>query len=125
MRDLGQYLAAEGRTVLGVRLPGHGTSPEDMVNTRWGDWLAAVEDGWNLLQGQTERIILVGLSMGGVLSLLSASRLPVNGVVAMSTPYELPSSGFNKYVLSHFLRPLSLISIGSNGKVKVIGLTRK
>ena len=28
--------------------------------------------------------------MGGVLSLISASRLPVRGVVAMSTPYQLP-----------------------------------
>jgi carboxylesterase len=34
--------------------------------------------------------VLVGLSMGGVLSLISATRLPVLGVVAMATPYGLP-----------------------------------
>ena len=108
MRDLGQYLAKQGRTVLGIRLPGHGTTPEDMARMRWGDWLAAVEDGWQLLQEQTEQTFLVGLSMGGILSLLFASRFPVAGVVAMSTPYELPAKGFNKHVLSRILRPLSL-----------------
>ncbi|KAA3645006.1 MAG: alpha/beta fold hydrolase [Chloroflexi bacterium] len=107
MRDMGQYLAAEGRNVLGVRLPGHGTRPEDMIDTRWGHWLAAVEDGWNLLQSQCKQVFLIGLSMGGALSLLFASRIPVSGVVAMSTPYELPSPGFHRQVLSYFLRPLS------------------
>jgi carboxylesterase len=28
--------------------------------------------------------------MGGILSLYSATKLPVNGVIAMSTPYKLP-----------------------------------
>jgi carboxylesterase len=32
----------------------------------------------------------MGLSMGGILALTSASRLPTRGVVAMSTPYKLP-----------------------------------
>ena len=109
MRDLGEYLATQGHTVLGVRLPGHGTRPEDMIPTRWVHWLAAVEDGWNLLRAQCKQIFVIGLSMGGALSLLFASRFPVDGVVVMSTPYEIPSSGFNKHVLSRFLRPLSLV----------------
>jgi carboxylesterase len=32
----------------------------------------------------------MGLSMGGILSLLMSTRLDVMGVVAMSTPYKLP-----------------------------------
>jgi carboxylesterase len=38
----------------------------------------------------TENIFFVGLSMGGVLSLLMSTRLDVRGVVAISTPYKLP-----------------------------------
>jgi len=33
MQPMGDYLAGKGLTVLGVRLAGHGTSPEDMATT--------------------------------------------------------------------------------------------
>jgi carboxylesterase len=91
MRWLGEYLNREhGFTVLGVRLAGHATQPEDMIRSNYTDWLASVEDGFNLLSGAAQSIYLMGLSMGGVLSLTQAARLPVKGVVAMSTPYKLP-----------------------------------
>jgi carboxylesterase len=91
MRWMGEHLAGAGHTVLGVRLPGHATQMEDMERVRWQDWLACVEDGWNLLRGTTRQIFLLGLSMGGALSLLFASRQPVTGLVAISTPNELPA----------------------------------
>ena len=88
---MGDYLNQQGYTCLGVRLAGHATDPEDMIRSRWTDWTASVEDGYNLLRGTTDKIFLVGLSMGGVLSLLMSTRLDVAGVVAMSTPYTLPN----------------------------------
>jgi len=90
MRWMGEYLSSQGHTVLGVRLAGHATQPADIVRTRWQDWLTSVEDGYHLLQGNCERVFVCGLSMGGILSLLFASRFPVAGVIAMSTPYALP-----------------------------------
>ena len=91
MRWLGEYLNRQGYTVCGMRLAGHATRPEDMVRSRWQDWLLSVEDGYALLHSCTDQVCLLGLSMGGVLSLTAAARFPVNGVVAMSTPYELPA----------------------------------
>lgn len=93
MRWMGDYLNGQGFTCLGIRLAGHATRPKDMVRSRWTDWTASVEDGYNLLRGVTDRIFLVGLSMGGALSLLMSTRLDprVRGVVAMSTPFELPA----------------------------------
>ena len=91
MRGLGEYLHRQGYTVCGIRLAGHATRPEDMVRSRWRDWLLSVEDGYNMLHSCTDQVFLLGLSMGGVLSLTAAARFPVNGVVAMSTPYELPA----------------------------------
>ncbi len=106
MRWMGEFLAKRGRTVLGVRLAGHATTTEDMIRTRWPDWLASVEDGYCLLKDCTSQIFLVGLSMGGVLSLLFASKFPVKGVVAMSTPYELPPDPRLKYVQwLHWFKP--------------------
>jgi carboxylesterase len=90
MRWMGEYLTGQGYTCLGIRLAGHGTRPEDMIRSRWTDWTASVEDGYNLLRDSTDRIFLVGLSMGGVLSLLMSTRLDVAGVIAISTPYSLP-----------------------------------
>ena len=98
MRPMGEYIAAMGHTVLGIRLAGHATRPEDMLRVRWQDWLACVEDGWHLLHSAVGSgpIFLIGLSMGGMLSLVFASRrfarrCPIAGLVAMSTPYALRS----------------------------------
>jgi carboxylesterase len=90
MRWMGEYLHQKGYTCLGIRLAGHATDPEDMIRSNWTDWAASVEDGYHLLRGLADRIFLVGLSMGGILSLLMSARLEVKGVIAMSTPYKLP-----------------------------------
>jgi len=37
-----------------------------------------------------DQVFVIGLSMGGILSLLFASQHPVSGVVTMSTPFDLP-----------------------------------
>jgi carboxylesterase len=95
---MGEYLAEHGYTSLGVRLTGHATHPEDMIRSRYTDWLASVEDGYNLLRGYVDHVVLVGLSMGGVLSLLSSTRLEVAGVAVMSTPYALPPDPRLKYL---------------------------
>lgn len=88
---MGEYLHSQGYTCLSVRLAGHATRPEDMIRSRWTDWTASVEDAYHLLCGITGDIFLVGLSMGGILSLLMSTRLEVRGVVAMSTPSRLPA----------------------------------
>jgi carboxylesterase len=90
MRTMGEYLASRGHTVLGIRLPGHATQPEDMLRMRWWDWLHAVEDGYHLLHSAGKRVFIMGLSLGGILTLTAAARLPAAGIVAMSTPYCLP-----------------------------------
>jgi carboxylesterase len=61
-----------------------------MIASRWTDWTASVEDAYFLLKDLTDSIFIIGLSMGGILALLMSTRLNVNGVVAMSTPYKLP-----------------------------------
>jgi carboxylesterase len=92
MRWMGEYLNEQGHTCLGVRLSGHATDPEDMIRSHYTDWMVSVEDGYDLLRGVSDNIFLIGLSMGGSLSLLMSTRLAprVSGVVAMSTPYKLP-----------------------------------
>jgi len=102
MRLLGKYLSAQGHTVLGVRLAGHATRIEDMHRATWQDWLASVEDGFDMLKTCCSKVISIGLSMGGVLSMLAAANYPLDAAVAISAPYDLDDWRLP------FLRPLSL-----------------
>jgi carboxylesterase len=86
MRPLGDALAAEGYTVLGVRLPQHGTTPLDMFHAHWRDWFTAALDGYHLLRAQCDSIFVMGLSMGGAIALKLGADYPAAGVVAMSVP---------------------------------------
>lgn len=89
MRLLGQKLSGQGFTVLAVRLPGHGTVVQDMEPTGWRHWYGAAVDGWHLLNGLCPEINVVGLSMGGLLSLKLAAEYPVHRLAALSTPIFL------------------------------------
>lgn len=86
MRLLGNYLNDLGYTVLAPRLPGHGSSPEEMAKTSWPLWYSAVEDAYILLSGLCTEIDVVGLSMGGLLSLKLSLEYPVNRVASLSAP---------------------------------------
>ena len=106
MRWMGEYLHTQDYTCLGVRLAGHATDPEDMIRSRWTDWTASVEEGYHLLRGIHQDIFLVGLSMGGNLSLLMSTWLQVRGVIAMSTPARMPTD-YPVWVMklaSHFIK---------------------
>jgi len=68
IRRVASTIAAAGLTVEAPLLPGHGTSVADMVETRWSDWSAAAEASYLDLAGRCEKVVVVGLSMGGTLS---------------------------------------------------------
>ena len=90
MRWLGDDLHARGHTVLGVRLAGHGTHPADLARVRWSDWLVDAEEALALAGSLSERVVLIGQSMGGIVALLATGLYPaqVAGVVAIATPFR-------------------------------------
>ena len=86
MRSLGERLCAENFTVFSVRLPGHGTTPEDLAQRSVEEWLAAVERGYQILQQQQLLISGVGISTGALL-LLKLSRLHSFNGLALLSPF--------------------------------------
>jgi carboxylesterase len=68
IRRVASAISDAGLTVEAPLLPGHGTSVADMVETRWSDWSAAAEASYLDLAGRCEKVVVVGLSMGGTLS---------------------------------------------------------
>lgn len=86
MRLLGEHLYQEGYTVLGVRLPGHGTTPEELNETIWQDWYAEAKKGFERLEKCCSEVMVAGLSMGGLLAIKVAAELPVKKAAFLSAP---------------------------------------
>ncbi len=74
MRPWGEHLAALGHTVRVPRLPGHGTTWQDMNRTRWQDWYAELETAFDDLVARCDTVVVGGLSMGGALALRLAEE---------------------------------------------------
>jgi carboxylesterase len=74
LRPWADYLAAAGLSVSLPRLPGHGTTWQEMGRTRWQDWYAEIERAYGELQGHTSEIFAMGISMGGCLALRLAEQ---------------------------------------------------
>jgi len=93
MRELGEYLSSKDLTVLCNPLPGHGTTPYDMLETNWRDWFGAFVENLAELSSRCEKVFLCGMSMGGTLSLHAAAhyaeRYNVAGVAAYGAPVYL------------------------------------
>ncbi|MHB1652385.1 MAG: alpha/beta hydrolase [Desulfitobacteriaceae bacterium] len=89
MRFLGERLAAYGWTILGIRLSGHGTTPEEMAKTGWKDWEQDAQSGVAELRRTCHKVVAVGLSMGGLLSLDLATKDWVNATVSLNAPMLL------------------------------------
>lgn len=90
MRVLGEQLSQLDYPVLGVRLAGHGTSPFDLRKRSWEEWLQSLRRSYRLLSTFCERIVIVGFSSGGALSLLLASEHPegLAGVSGVCVPVK-------------------------------------
>lgn len=90
MRLLGSHLADQGYTVCGPRLAGHGRRAADLAALRWRDWYASAQLGLDELLVSCPRVVVVGLSMGALLSLRMAVERPeILGIVLMAPALEV------------------------------------
>jgi len=71
----GRHLAGHGYGVAVPRLPGHGTSWQELNKCRWADWYGEVQRAFDKLAANCDQVVVGGLSMGGGLVLqLAAER---------------------------------------------------
>lgn len=86
LRPWAEYLAKAGLTVSLPRLPGHGTTWQEMARTRWEDWFAEIDRTFDELQQRCDEIFVMGLSMGGCLALRLAENrgAAVRGLVLVN-----------------------------------------
>lgn len=70
LRHLGEGLHAAGATVVGLRVPGHGTAPSGLVEVTWQDMAAAVRLAMAHVRSKVgdKPVYILGYSNGGALA---------------------------------------------------------
>lgn len=108
MRPLGNYLHDLGYTVLCPRLPGHGTSVEDLEQTVASQWVAAAKVAYALLAKEYKEIYVAGLSMGGLLAIIIAATEKVQRAAFISAPIFVQDKRIHFLpILRYFIHYLS------------------
>jgi alpha-beta hydrolase superfamily lysophospholipase len=95
LRRVGELFKARGFYVLGLRLPGHGTTPGALSHVSWTDWVAASHVGARHVRervGASLPFFMAGYSNGGGLSVkyaldaLSDTSLPLPDSLVLFSP---------------------------------------
>lgn len=91
VRGIAERCVAEGWTVRMPRLPGHGTTWQDLNTRTWPEWHAEVGAAFRELSERCDQVIVVGLSMGGSLVTLLAEQHgdAVDGLVLINPAYRM------------------------------------
>jgi esterase/lipase/1-acyl-sn-glycerol-3-phosphate acyltransferase len=90
MKELAEYLARKGLWVYAPRVKGHGTSPDDLAQTRYPAWVETVDCAYALMRSLCRRVVVGGFSNGAGLTLDLAARVSdMAGVFAVSPPLRL------------------------------------
>lgn len=98
MRGIAEALAAAGFSIEMPLLPGHGTVVDDMLDTTFPEWLGEAEDAYRRLADRCEKVVVVGLSMGGALTVWLGSDHPeIAGLVAINAIVSEPE-GVREFV---------------------------
>lgn len=78
LRPLAEAMARAGYAVELPRLPGHGTSWQDLQARTWPEWADEAGAALDRLRGRTRAVVVAGLSMGGTLALHLAQARPAD-----------------------------------------------
>ena len=99
VRKIASYLKNQGITTKGPLLPGHGTNPYEMNNTRWEDWLGAAEKALLELMQNYKKIFVLGESMGGLLTLHLAAKYPsLLGIMVFAPAVKIHKLWISKFI---------------------------
>jgi carboxylesterase len=101
VRLLAGSLHAQGYTVAGPLLPGHGTTPEDCNRHTWREWYNSVEQTYLDLSTHCQRVVVGGESTGALLTLRLAALHPeVVAILCYAPALKLKLSRGKIFLLS-------------------------
>lgn len=117
-------LHRQGYDVYVPLLPGHGTQPEDFSKTTADDLEAFVLREYRALKQKYAEVALIGFSMGGALSVLTAAQEPVDALVLLAPYFKIshqwyyvfPTEVYQKMfkqLIPYTYRPVAFKQIGN------------
>jgi carboxylesterase len=114
LREWAEATVEAGYRVSLPRLPGHGTSWQELGTTGWQDWYACVEREFLELTRTCDQVFVAGLSLGGALALRLAEQHTeqVSGLVLVNPAIQAYPQSFFAPFLSKFIA--SVKAIGSD-----------
>lgn len=89
VRPIGEALSAVGIAAVGPALPGHNETPERLARVSHEEWVAAAREALARLRAVHARVFVVGLSMGGLVSLALAAEEQVDAAIVVGVPLRL------------------------------------
>ena len=90
-RELAEALHRAGYSVYGVRLRGHGTSPENLRISNWQEWYRSYLRGYAVMRQLCDEVVLGGFSTGGLVALRAAfgREDDIRACFAINSPLRL------------------------------------
>lgn len=112
LRPWAEHLQAAGFRVVVPRLPGHGTSWQEMNLTRWPDWYGEVAEAFTALEKDCGQVFVAGLSMGGALALRLGEEFGerVSGLILINPAINLIDPRMRVLPVLRFVGSLSGIA---------------
>jgi carboxylesterase len=104
-RPMGEALSGAGYTVVAPLLAGHGTTIEDMAKTDRDDWIDSVRVAFESVAEDHDRIHLVGLSMGGLISIIVGAEVGAATISTINSPISFRDKKIYLAGLMHPFRP--------------------
>lgn len=101
MQGIANHLYDMGFTVFAPVLAGHEKTHLELAQTTWRDWYGSAEKSFWELKKKSDKVFVVGLSMGGLLTLKLAIDHPqdIAAIAGLAVPFRLA-----RWV--HFLLPV-------------------
>ena len=102
VRPIAEALVARGLRARAPWMAGHEAGHEALARARHDDWIELAARELAQLRATHARVFVVGISMGGLVSLRLAQTLTVDGLVVVGTPLALKAP---IPLLARWLRP--------------------
>jgi len=110
VRLMAEKLHADGFTTAAPLLPGHGTRPDDLNRATWQMWMEKVKHTYEELLQVTDRVFVIGESMGCLLAIELAVQHPeIAGLMLFA-----PAIKVNGLWTAHLLAPFKAYLHKSN-----------
>lgn len=113
VRQLADFLNAQGYTVSGPLLPGHGTHPDDLNRVKFEDWVRFSEAAVEALKTNCKRVFIGGESMGGLVAMRVAELHPELAGVLLYAPGLKANNIWATPLIKHFIKYLQKPGAGN------------